>query len=110
LPELHLDYSERDLRTLATLKGLLGQAKRELAAPDAEIRDEVRWRAHPAGTCRMGFDEATGVVDHDNRVFGIANLFVSGASTFPTSGTANPTNTVVAMTLRLADYLRGLLR
>lgn len=106
LPELDLSYSERDQRTLDTFEGLLQRAKRELAGPDAEIEDENRWRAHPAGTCRMGLDERTGVVDRHNQVFGIDNLFVSGASTFPTSGTANPTNTVVAMTLRLADHLR----
>ena len=53
----------------------------------------------------MGFDELDGVVDRDNRVFGVDNLYVSGACTFPTSGTANPTLTVVALTLRLADHL-----
>ena len=53
----------------------------------------------------MGFDETNGVVDRDNRVFGVENLYVSGASTFPTSGTSNPTLTVVALTLRLADRL-----
>jgi choline dehydrogenase-like flavoprotein len=50
-------------------------------------------------------DERGGVVDRDNRVFGVDNLYVSGACTFPTSGTANPTLTVVALTLRLADHL-----
>jgi len=38
-------------------------------------------------------------------VFGIDNLYISGASVFPTSGTANPTLTVVAMALRLSDHL-----
>ncbi len=106
LPQVDFAYSERDQRTLGTFKELLPRAKRELADPSAAIEDQDRWRAHPAGTCRMGLDERTAVVDRENRVFGIDNLFVSGACTFPTSGTANPTNTVVAMTLRLADHLR----
>jgi choline dehydrogenase-like flavoprotein len=106
LPELHFGYSEQDQRTLERNYRSLEAAKRELGAPGGAVKDHDRWRAHPAGTCRMGFDERTGVVDLNNRVFGLDNLFVSGASTFPTSGTANPTNTVVALTLRLADHIR----
>jgi choline dehydrogenase-like flavoprotein len=53
----------------------------------------------------MAAQETDGVVDSNNRVFGVDNLFVSGASVFPTAGTANPTLTVVAMTLRLSDHL-----
>jgi choline dehydrogenase-like flavoprotein len=46
----------------------------------------------------MGADQGSGGVDRDK-------LYGSGACTFPTSGTANPTLTVVALTLRLADHL-----
>jgi len=46
-----------------------------------------------------------GVVDSSCRVFGVDNLYVSGASVCPTAGTSNPTLTVVALTLRLADHL-----
>ena len=81
-----------------------------LGASPNELSLVERWRAHPSGTCRMGFDELSGVVDRDNRVFGTSNLYVSGACVFPTSGTANPTLTVVAMTLRLADHLKSVMR
>lgn len=108
LPEVHLAYTDRDRRSLARNYATLETARRELGVPGAESKEHDRWRAHPAGTCRMGFDETNGVVDRNNKVFGIDNLFVSGACTFPTSGTANPTNTVVAMTLRLADHIRQL--
>ena len=53
----------------------------------------------------MADEPAQGVVDADNRVFGVDNLYVSGACTFPNSGIANPTDTVVALTLRLGDHL-----
>jgi choline dehydrogenase-like flavoprotein len=53
----------------------------------------------------MSRDERSGVVDRHSKVFGIDNLYVSGAAVFPMSGTANPTLTVVAMTLRLAQHL-----
>jgi choline dehydrogenase-like flavoprotein len=45
------------------------------------------------------------VVDADCRVHGVHNLYVAGSSVFPTSGAANPTLTVVALALRLADHL-----
>lgn len=105
LPEVHFGYTDQDQRTLERSYRTLEVAKRELGSAKGEFKDHDRWRAHPAGTCRMGVDEKNGVVDRNNRVFGVDNLFVSGACTFPTSGTANPTNTVVAMTLRLADHL-----
>jgi len=38
-------------------------------------------------------------------VHGMENLFVAGSSVFPTAGFANPTLTVLALSLRLADYL-----
>ena len=53
----------------------------------------------------MHEDPREGVVDSDCRVHGVANLFVAGSSVFPTSGSANPTLTIVALALRLADHL-----
>jgi choline dehydrogenase-like flavoprotein len=45
-------------------------------------------------------------VDTQCRVHGVANLSVAGAGVFPTSGSANPTLTLVALRLRLSDHLR----
>ncbi len=61
---------------------------------------------HHMGTTRMSADARYGVVDGDCRVHGVGNLFVAGSSVFPTSGAANPTLTIVALALRLADRLR----
>jgi choline dehydrogenase-like flavoprotein len=58
------------------------------------------------GTTRMHVDPKRGVVDPDCRVHGVANLYVAGSSVFPTSGYANPTFTIVALALRLADHLK----
>jgi choline dehydrogenase-like flavoprotein len=46
-----------------------------------------------------------GVVDKNCRVYGLANLYIAGSSVFPTGGYANPTLTIVALALRLADHL-----
>ena len=51
-----------------------------------------------------------GVVDPNCRVHGLANLYLAGSSVFPTVGFANPTLTIVALALRLADHLNGALR
>jgi glucose dehydrogenase len=64
---------------------------------------------HIMGTCRMGFDAKTAVVDADCRSFEHRNLYVVGASTFPTCGTANPTITVAALALRAAAHVLTLL-
>ena len=66
--------------------------------------------SHHMGTTRMGNDEKTSVVDHDCKVHGIQNLYVAGSSVFPTSGFANPTFTIVALAIRLADKLKKILR
>jgi len=60
---------------------------------------------HHMGGTRMSADPARGVVDADCRVHGYANLYVAGSSVFSTSGWANPTLTIVALALRLADHL-----
>jgi choline dehydrogenase-like flavoprotein len=60
---------------------------------------------HHAGTTRMHMDPRRGVVDEDCRVHGVDNLFIAGASVFPTAGFANPTLTIVALALRLAGLL-----
>jgi choline dehydrogenase-like flavoprotein len=62
---------------------------------------------HQLGTTRMHQDPAHGVVDENCRVHGISNLYIAGGSIFPTGGYANPSLTIVALSLRLADHLRS---
>jgi choline dehydrogenase-like flavoprotein len=64
--------------------------------------------SHHIGTTRMSADPRLGVVDASTRVHGVANLFIAGSSVFPTAGSANPTLTIVALALRLADHLKRL--
>ncbi|MFC7553911.1 GMC oxidoreductase [Pseudoroseomonas wenyumeiae] len=51
----------------------------------------------------MSSDPRRGVTDARARVHGISNLYVAGSSLFPTSGWANPTLTIAALSLRIAD-------
>jgi choline dehydrogenase-like flavoprotein len=60
---------------------------------------------HAMGGLRMGTDPAQSVVDRDLRVHGVANLSVASCAVFPSGGSSNPTFTLMALTLRLADRL-----
>lgn len=109
---------ERDLRSIRCAHTLLDQALRsarlgrlDLAIPP----DDAAWQQaaaeggkHHAGTTRMSDDPACGVVDRDLKVHGVHNLHVVGSSVFPTAGYANPTLTIVALAIRLADHLRAM--
>jgi choline dehydrogenase-like flavoprotein len=64
--------------------------------------------AHEVGTLRLGV-EGTGVVDENLQYNGYDNLFVCDLSVFPTSPAANPTLTLVALSLRLVEHIRSLL-
>jgi choline dehydrogenase-like flavoprotein len=62
--------------------------------------------SHHMGTTRMNDDPRRGVVDRDCRVHDVANLYIAGSSVFPTSGSASPTLTIVALAIRLADHIK----
>lgn len=63
---------------------------------------------HHIGTTRMADNAAKGVVDRNCKVHGLSNLFMAGSSCFPTSGSANPTLSIVALTLRLCDHIKSM--
>ena len=62
---------------------------------------------HHMGTTRMHVDAEQGVVDPDCRLHSVANVYLAGSSVFPTGGYANPTLTIVALAIRLADHLKS---
>lgn len=62
---------------------------------------------HPAGTARMSASPADGVVDSFGRTHDHANLWVVGATTFPSNGFANPTLTAMALAHRTGTALAG---
>jgi choline dehydrogenase-like flavoprotein len=95
---------------------LLVQELGRLKLPQPVLADWLRagedWqpnfrdRAHPMGATRMSVNLKEGVVDANCQVHGVDGLYVAGSSVFPTAGHANPTQMIVAMALRLADWFR----
>jgi choline dehydrogenase-like flavoprotein len=62
--------------------------------------------AHQVGTCRFGSDPRSSVLDPDCRAHELDNLYVADGSFFPSIGAVNPTLTIVANALRVADRIR----
>jgi choline dehydrogenase-like flavoprotein len=58
----------------------------------------------------MSNDPKQGVVDANCKVHNISNLFIAGSSCFTTAGAPNPTLTLVALTLRLSDHVKELMK
>jgi choline dehydrogenase-like flavoprotein len=73
---------------------------------EAKARAEGAYGGHHLGAARMSADPSLGVVDTDCRVHGVANLFIASGAVLPTSSQANPTLTILALTLRIAARLR----
>jgi choline dehydrogenase-like flavoprotein len=74
------------------------------------IRRSIPLGGHHMGTARMAGAPRDGVVDSDCAVFGLPNLFIASAAVFRTCSHANPTLTIVALALRLAEHLKRRLR
>lgn len=74
------------------------------------IRRSVPLGGHHLGTARMSVTPRDGVVDRDCAVFELPNLFIASSAVFRTCSHANPTLTIVALALRLAEHLKVMLR
>lgn len=62
---------------------------------------------HLLGTCRMGNDPATSVVDAAHRSHDVPNLFICDGSSMVTSGRGQPTMTIMALAFRAADQIKA---
>jgi choline dehydrogenase-like flavoprotein len=109
--KLHWHIGESVTRSILRMQELLGNRLRESGVGHLEpTTDGINFTdaSHHTGTTRMSAGAESGVVDTQCRVHGVENLFVAGSSVFPCAGHANPTITIVALSLRLAAHLRSL--
>jgi choline dehydrogenase-like flavoprotein len=96
------DYSLKGLaqatKTMGDIFGLIGATEVDLGVDNA-----YDGAGHIMGTCRMGDDPKSSVVDARCRTHDHSNLVIVGSSVFPTVGSPNPTLTLAALALRAAD-------
>jgi len=69
----------------------------------------VDMATHNLGTCRMSTDPDDGVCNAWGRAHEVENLYISDGSQSPSSGSVNPTLTIVALAIRQAEHIRGAL-
>lgn len=74
---------------------------------DTAIFRDYYGGGHYMCTTRMGNDPENSVVDSDCRVHGYENLYIAGSSVFTTGGCANPTLTITALSMRLAEHIEA---
>ena len=111
---VHLDLTETNVEGNRRLKHKLEMIC-NMAGIYAQLVDRglylgqntpIGGTAHQSGTLRFGDDPQTSVLDRDCRAHGLDNLYVTDASFFPSIGAVNPTLTIIANALRVADRIR----
>ena len=113
--KVHLAVAPTNPEALVRLKGKLKDILSEIGWPAVLLERSLylgkdiplSGTAHQAGTCRFGTDPATSVLNLDCRAHEVENLYVTDASFFPSIGAVNPTLTIIANALRVADILKA---
>jgi choline dehydrogenase-like flavoprotein len=110
-----LDVTQNNMEAHRRLKAKLKEILRKAGAHPLLLERSlylgknipIGGTAHQAGTARFGRDPATSVLDLDCKCHELDNLYVADASFFPSIGSVNPTLTIIANALRVADKIRG---
>jgi choline dehydrogenase-like flavoprotein len=114
--EIHWHLNEIDIQSAIRVQEIwaeefdkAGLGELQFARKREDWKFEKTAMHHHMGATRMHDDSKQGVVDANCKVHNISNLFIAGCSVFPTSGYANPTLTIIALSLRLADHIKRLI-
>ena len=102
---------DKEIESLIKIQNLINESFKSLNLGYADQLinkdhiDEFSDASHHMGTTRMSNNFKDGVVDVNCKVFSISNLYVAGSSVFPSSGHANPTLTIAALSIKLAEHI-----
>jgi choline dehydrogenase-like flavoprotein len=111
MPRAHVHWriSELERRTIEVFSQTLADefGARGVAEVDLSSVGDFAAGFHHAGTTRMHDDPSLGAVDSECRLHGVGNLYVGSGSVFPAAGYSNPTLTIMALCVRLADRLKA---
>jgi choline dehydrogenase-like flavoprotein len=109
IPVLRIDCRHQE-NEIAMAEDMVSDGLELLQAAGATVTDVkgVPWEPglaiHEAGTCRMGDDPRTSVLNRFNQCHDVPNVFVTDGSCFPSIGVQNPALTIMALTLRACDH------
>ena len=109
-----LDLTEGDMKAHGRLNKKLEQIPSKAGAHPVLLERSlylgqdilIGGTAHQAGTARFGTDAATSVLDLDCKAHELDNLYIADASSFPSIAAVNPTLTIIANALRVADRIK----
>jgi choline dehydrogenase-like flavoprotein len=112
LPALRMTYKDHP-NDLTMVKWMQDRAMEILDAAGAKTKwrgsiEEQEFMVHLLGTCRMGNDPKTSVINTDHRTHDVPNLFLCDGSSLVTSGRGQPTMTIQALAFRAADRITAL--
>ena len=105
IPCVTFGYSDNDRRVQQHALAFMGRMLEAAGGHGLWTSEDT---SHLMGTCRMGSDPRTSVVDADGRSWDVRNLWVCDGSLFPSSGAVNPSLTIQALALRMADRIHTL--
>ena len=112
LPALRMTYKDHP-NDLKMMEWMSARAMELLDAAGATTKwaqpiQEQQFAVHLLGTCRMGKDPKTSVINADHRTHDVSNLFLCDGSSLVTSGRGQPTMTIMALAFRAADRITDL--
>lgn len=102
---IHAELRERINTFRRLVRNVLKRHRLMFVTPEINMN-----YGHPSGTCRFGHDPASNVLDENNRTHDLNNLYVVDASFMPTCAGANPSLTIAANALRVAEHISKNLR
>jgi choline dehydrogenase-like flavoprotein len=104
---LRYKIREHDAARIRKFRDRMSRLLKSFATISIKQAENNERIAHVCGTCRFGSDPSTSVLNSNNRVYEVNNLYVVDSSFFPSSGGTNPALTIAANALRVADHLIG---
>ena len=105
IPRVVFGYSDNDKRLQAHALRCMGEVLEAGGGRNCWTDQDT---SHLMGTCRMGDDPATSIVNADGRSWDIPNLWICDGSLFPTTGGVNPSLTIQALAARIGDRITAL--
>ena len=115
IPVLHVDttYTDNEFNMARDAVDTFEELCLDSGAEIVSKHDEMfppGYSIHEVGSCRMGTDPRSSVLNQWNQSHDIRNLFVVDGSSFPTAGWQNPTLTIMALSMRSSEYIAEQMR